>query len=69
MQDLIQLELNLKVLYYECGIYICFLKILKNGDLRKTKVTEVLILVFQNQKRKTSFVDFKDSMDQKENII
>ena len=37
--------------------------------LEKRRQLKLLILVFQNQRRKTSFIDFKDSMDQKKNII
>ena len=57
--------------YYECGLHICFLKILKHGALRKSEATQV----FQNQRRKSlfrqkkTFIDVKDSMDQKEIII
>ena len=56
--------------YYECGLHICFLKILKHGALRKSEATQV----FQNQRRKSlfrqkNFYDVKDSMDQKEIMI
>ena len=37
--------------YYEWGLHICFLKILKHGALRKSEATQV----FQNQRRKSSF--------------
>ena len=53
---------------------VCFLKTLKHDTLRKTKATEVINFGSSKPEKeklissKKTFIDFKDSMDQKENI-
>ena len=73
----------MKAIYYECGLYICFLKILnsiKNMKnmvfLKKKEVTDVINFGFSKLDEgklispvKNLFIYFKDSVDQKENII
>ena len=58
MQDLIEFELNSKALYYECGLYIRFLKILKHSALRKTEATEVINFGF-SKPEKEKFISSK----------
>ena len=46
------------MLYYECGLYIRFLKILKHSALRKTEATEVINFGF-SKPEKEKFISSK----------